>query len=175
VGDDAIKDDFLKFHAPSPTKFDERNLVYLIRNAVTELFGDYGIGKITGSLKGQLWIFCHRRRLIQIAVIYLSTATSSAIVRVSRDHVRLVWAALSFITKLPKPFEIPCVIHVVRNSGTIRLAEDEAINRAREFVRRARSVNTGPGLDQVLKSAVEAEINETGESAMHDDDMSDGD
>ena len=107
-------------------------------------------------------------------MIYLSTATSTAIVRVSRDHARLVWAALSFVTRLPKPYEDTCVIHVVRSSGTIRLAEEEAIKRARDFVRRARHTYLGAGLDQVLKSAVESEVREVGEAA-DDEDMTDDD
>jgi ribonuclease P/MRP protein subunit POP5 len=44
--------DMLQFHAPSPSKFDEPALVRLIRDSVTELFGDYGAGKVGGSLKG---------------------------------------------------------------------------------------------------------------------------
>jgi ribonuclease P/MRP protein subunit POP5 len=104
-------------------------------------------------------------------VIYLSTATSTAIVRVSRDHFRLVWVALSFVTKLPKPFDDPCVIQVVRNSGTIRLAEEEAIKRARDFVRRARSSSQEVGLEQVLRSAVEVEEREI-DTAMDEDEMS---
>ena len=54
------------------------------------------------------------------------------------------------------------MIHVVRNSGTIRLAEEEAIKRAKDFVRKARSSNQNLGLDQVLKDAVAVEERETG-------------
>jgi ribonuclease P/MRP protein subunit POP5 len=71
-------------------------------------------------------------------VMYLSTATSTAIIRVSRDHYRLVWAALAFATRLPKPVDIPCVIQVVRVSGTIRKAEEEAIRRAKDSLVRAK-------------------------------------
>jgi len=49
----------------------------------------------------------------------------------------LVWAALTFITHLSKPLDQPCVIQVVRVSGTIRKAEEEAIRRARLSIRRA--------------------------------------
>ena len=69
-------------------------------------------------------------------VTYFSNATSTFIVRVSRDHYRLVWAALSFTTKLP-PGAKPCVMRVVRVSGTIRKAEEEAIRRARDSAFRA--------------------------------------
>jgi hypothetical protein len=60
----------------------------------------------------------------------------------------------------------------VRNSGTIRLAEEEAIKRARDFVRRARSSTQGPGLEQVLKSAMEVEEREIGSASMDDEDVS---
>jgi len=76
-------------------------------------------------------------------VKYLSTATSTAIVRVSRDHYRLVWAALTFATKLPKPIDQRCVMQVVRVSGTIKKAEEEAIRRARLSIVRARRAAAG--------------------------------
>lgn len=79
--------------------------------------------------------------LISHEVKYLSTATSTAIVRCSRAHYRLVWAALAFLTRLPKGSnkygERPCVFQVVRVSGTIRKAEEEAIRRARATILKA--------------------------------------
>jgi ribonuclease P/MRP protein subunit POP5 len=77
------------------------------------------------------------------AVKYVSTATSTAIIRVSRAHYRLVWAALTFTTKLPNPVNEPCVIQVVRVSGTIKKAEEEAIRRARLSIVRARRAAEG--------------------------------
>lgn len=60
----------------------------------------------------------------------------------AREHYRLVWAALTFITKLSlskKPADdAMCVVQVVRVSGTIRKAEEEAIKRARLASLRAR-------------------------------------
>jgi ribonuclease P/MRP protein subunit POP5 len=44
--------DVLQFHAPTPSKFNEGALARLIRDSVAELFGDYGVGKISGTLKG---------------------------------------------------------------------------------------------------------------------------
>jgi ribonuclease P/MRP protein subunit POP5 len=76
-------------------------------------------------------------------VVYLSPATSTAIIRVARDHYRLVWATLAFVTRLPKPLDTPCVIQVVRNSGTIRKAEEEAIRRAKASVMRAKQAALG--------------------------------
>ncbi|KAK5731495.1 RNA-binding protein pop5 [Elasticomyces elasticus] len=111
----------VQFRRPSPDRMDGGVLTRLIRDGVAELFGDYGSGKVAGSLQ----------------VKYFSQATSTAIVRVSRDHYRLVWAALTFATRLPNPVGQSCVIQVVRVSGTIRKSEEEAIRRARLSVRRA--------------------------------------
>lgn len=74
---------------------------------------------------------------------YLSPATSTAIIRVSRAHYRLVWAALSFVTRLPRPIDQACVIQVVRVSGTIRKAEEEAIRRAKAAILRATAQGKG--------------------------------
>lgn len=77
---------------------------------------------------------------------YLSPSTSTAIIRVSRDHYRLVWAALSFVTRLPRPIDQSCVFKVVRVSGTIRKAEEEAIRRAKASILRVqRSKNDSAG------------------------------
>src|SRR5215469_10138049 len=74
--------------------------------------------------------------------MYLSTATSTAIIRVSRECYRLVWGALSFATQLPKPLNTPCVFQVLRVSGTIRKSEEAAIQLSINAVRKAtRDVN----------------------------------
>ena len=96
------------------------------------------------------------------AVKYFSPATSTAIIRCPRSSYRLVWSALTYITRLPapkpgKPYytkdgslrhppksapaaggetQRECVIRVVRVSGTMKKAEQEAIRRARMEVLR---------------------------------------
>lgn len=70
-------------------------------------------------------------------VKYLSSATSTAIVRVSRAHYRLVWAALSFVTQIPGGRPERCVVQVVRVSGTIKKVEEEAVRLARRSIVRA--------------------------------------
>ncbi|KAF2103511.1 hypothetical protein NA57DRAFT_19073, partial [Rhizodiscina lignyota] len=112
----------VQFQQPSPDNLESQILLRAIRESVVHLFGDYGAGLISSSLK----------------VNYLSQATSTAIIRVARSQLRIVWAALTFITRLPKPVNTACVIHVVRVSGTIRKAEEAAIQRARESVLKAR-------------------------------------
>lgn len=55
----------------------------------------------------------------------------------SRESYRLVWAGLSFAKNLPSPLNTPCVIQVVRVSGTIRKCEEAAIQYATEVMRKA--------------------------------------
>jgi ribonuclease P/MRP protein subunit POP5 len=88
-------------------------------------------------------------------VKYLSQATSTFILRISRDHYRLVWAALSFMHKLPFKDGRPCVYRVVRVSGTIRKVEEEAVRRAKLFILAAKEEMAGKpssgALDALLR------------------------
>lgn len=70
----------------------------------------------------------------------------------------MVWAALSFTTRLPKPIDQACVIQVVRVSGTIKKAEEEAIRRARAVIVRAQRAKSG--------AAAGAELDEDGDLDM---------
>lgn len=116
-------------------------------------------------------------------VKYLSPATSTFIIRVSRDHYRIAWAALSFMDKVPLPNKNGknCIFRVVRVSGTIRKAEEEAIRRAREIILRAkRSMGdqSGAALEAILgKSDSKAVVtdNEVLMLDASDDDMDDED
>ncbi|MCJ1435210.1 hypothetical protein MMC27_004582 [Xylographa pallens] len=104
-------------------------------------------------------------------VKYLSPATSTFILRCPRAHYQLVWAALTYMTHLPVvktpggekalagktmrggdygktrsgDDQRPCVIRVVRVSGTVRKAEEEAVRRARGDILRARRGEVGGG------------------------------
>ena len=172
-----VTDTFMQFHAPSPPQLDEKLLSRIIRENVRDLFGDYGTGKVFGSIKSGLTLngdHFTTDQLIPSTVVYFSNATSTGIVRVSRDHVNMVWAAMSFTKKFFKPLsDTTCVFHVVRSSGTIRLAEEEAIKRAKLFVRRARDSKQGADLDHLLKKAVAVEARENTASNMDVDDASD--
>ena len=42
----------VQFHQPSSDRLDARLLAKIIRDGVSELFGDYGSGMIAGSLQG---------------------------------------------------------------------------------------------------------------------------
>ncbi|KAK3174323.1 hypothetical protein OEA41_001567 [Lepraria neglecta] len=121
----------VQFHRPSPNELTPQLLARAIRDQVLLLYGDYGLGLVSSSLN----------------VKYLSPATSTAIIRCSRDHYRLVWGALAYMTHLPKNSKQapprPCVMQVVRTSGTIKKAEQEAIKRARAAILRAKRGGEG--------------------------------
>jgi len=107
--------------------------------------------------------------------MYLSTATSTAIIRVSRESYRLVWAALSFATKLPEPLSTPCVIQVLRISGTIRKSEEAAIRYATETLRRA-AANSGDAASAVAvlrAGSNHGQLSGTDADAMDLDDVDD--
>ncbi|KFY06917.1 hypothetical protein V492_07629 [Pseudogymnoascus sp. VKM F-4246] len=114
--------DVVAFNQPTTDDLTPQLLIKAIREAVLELFGDYGSGAIAGSLM----------------VKYLSPATSTFIIRVTRAHYRIAWAALSMMNTVPVKEGKKCVYRVVRVSGTIRKAEEEAIRRAREMMLRAK-------------------------------------
>lgn len=93
----------------------------------------------------------------------------------------MIWAALTFITKLPKPVDIPVIVQVVRVSGTIRKAEEEVIRRAKQIICRVKTTDAGgknPIVDSIAKSvekrrdaenAVLAQIDEADESESESD------
>ncbi|KAF1942990.1 hypothetical protein EJ02DRAFT_453712 [Clathrospora elynae] len=135
--------DLIQIHSPSPDAFSAGKLVRMIRDGVEELYGDYGSGMIASSLK----------------VNYCSPSTSTAIIRCPRDHYEMVWAALTYITRLPKPLDIPVVMRVVRVSGTIKKAEEEVIRRSQQIIKRARAWEGTGGLPmlQSVEKAVDKE------------------
>ncbi|KAG8628433.1 hypothetical protein KVT40_004306 [Elsinoe batatas] len=136
----------LSLHAPTPDTLTPALLARLIRDQTSLLFGDHGAGLVASGLK----------------VMYLSTPTSTAIVRVGRAQFRLVWAALTMVRRLPsgpggeagrggrgrghggqrveggREDGKEVVVRVVRVSGTVRKCEEEVIRRGMEVVRRAK-------------------------------------
>jgi ribonuclease P/MRP protein subunit POP5 len=72
-------------------------------------------------------------------VNYWSPSTSTAIIRCPRDHYEMVWAALTYVTHLPKPLLLPVVIRVIRVTATIRKAEEEVIRRSQLIIQRAKN------------------------------------
>ncbi|TVY65721.1 Ribonuclease P/MRP protein subunit POP5 [Lachnellula suecica] len=163
--------DVVTFHQPTTNALKPQALLRGIKAEVAELFGDYGSGAISES----------------IAIKYLSPATSTFILRVSRAHYRIAWAALSFMKSVPVKNGKNCVFRVVRVSGTIRKAEEEAIRRAKELVVRARREMEEKGdstLDNIFgrggknteaESSKDVLMVDGNDSEDEDEDMSDGD
>ncbi|KAI9713139.1 MAG: hypothetical protein M1820_001124 [Bogoriella megaspora] len=120
-GQDVLPDT-VKFYSPTSDGLTPQLIVDMVRRGAVELFGDYGAGVVAGSLR----------------VMHFSPATSTIILRVARAHYRIVWAALTYTTHLPHPVKEPCVMQVIRVSGTIRKAQEAIIARSKEKVRKAR-------------------------------------
>ncbi|KAI9039568.1 Rpp14/Pop5 family protein [Aspergillus affinis] len=116
----------IQIHAPTSDALTPGLLAKMVREEVAETFGDWGIVK------------------------YLSPATSTAIIRCPRASFRLVWTALTYMSHVPEygnpsrskgagpALTRPCVFRVIRVSGTMRKAEEEAIRRARREILRVR-------------------------------------
>ncbi|KAB8238088.1 hypothetical protein ETB97_006107 [Aspergillus alliaceus] len=128
----------LRIHSPTSDALTPSLLAKMVREEVAEIFGDWGVGRLGGVGAGG------------VSVKYLSPATSTAIIRCPRASFRLVWTALTFMSRVPEfgdrgrarradvTLTRPCVFRVIRVSGTIRKAEEEAIRRARKEIIRLR-------------------------------------
>lgn len=106
--------DLVALNAPTTDKFDRGAILREIRAQVASLFGDYGSGAVSS-----------------LQLKYLSTATSTFILKVNRAHYRLVWSALTMMDHVPVRDGKLCTFRVVHVSGTIRKVEEEAIRRTR--------------------------------------------
>lgn len=114
----------LEFLRPTSRDITNSTLAAIIRENIALQSGDYGSG-VAASL----------------AVKHFSPDTSTGILRVSREHYRIVWAALTLIREL-KGQDV--VVRVVRISGTMKKAEKEAIRRAKGDIERFASGNGAP-------------------------------
>lgn len=65
---------------------------------------------------------------------YFSRPTSTFILRITREHLRYVWTALTFMRHVPVRNGRPCIFRVARVGGTIRKVEEEAIRQARALI-----------------------------------------
>jgi ribonuclease P/MRP protein subunit POP5 len=121
----------LQFHSPTPSHVNIPLLLSQLRSNISALFGDYGLGVTSSSLK----------------MIYFSPATSTLIIRCPRAHFRLVWAAMTCMESLPGARRgdegVSCVMRVVRVSGTIKKAEEDVVRCARREIVRAKMAMEG--------------------------------
>lgn len=122
---------YISIHRASPSHVTSRHVLSTVRNNISNIFGDHGLGVTQSSLK----------------IVYFSPATSTCILRCPRAQFRLVWASLTFLDSLPGERygdpRTPCVVQVVRVSGTIRKSEEELLRRARRDVVRAKLEGVG--------------------------------
>ncbi|KAG8167903.1 hypothetical protein KVR01_003592 [Diaporthe batatas] len=125
--------DILVYNQPTANACNARSIQYAIKAQVTDLFGDFGAGAVERSLR----------------VKYLSNATSTCILQCSREHYRLVWAALTIMKHVPTKQGpgLPCIFRVVRVSGTIKKVEEEAIRRAKQMILAAKDEMAGKETD----------------------------
>ncbi|VUC19969.1 unnamed protein product [Clonostachys rosea] len=115
-------------HQPTTENLTPGILVRALKAQVASLFGDYGAGCLESDL----------------SVKYLSLATSTVIIRCSRDHYQMLWSALTFMDRVPTKDGTgrPCIFRVVRVSGTIRKAEEEAIRQAKQRLIEAKEASS---------------------------------
>ncbi|RAL01258.1 Rpp14/Pop5 family protein, partial [Aspergillus ibericus CBS 121593] len=137
----------LQIHSPTSDALTPSLLAKMVREEVAELFGDYGVGRLGGAGAGG------------VSVKYLSPATSTAIIRCPRASYRLVWTALTCMSQVPGLTENgsrratssrACVFRVIRVSGTMRKAEEEAIRRARREIVRLKGADESGVLEGLL-------------------------
>jgi ribonuclease P/MRP protein subunit POP5 len=149
----------LQIYAPTPDAFHSGALIRHVRDAVADLYGDYGSGMVSSSLKGTPSLsrppFAPQTNILSLLVPYFSPSTSTFILRCPRDHYALVWAALTLTTSLPR-VEARVVIRVVRVSGTIRKAEEDVLRRARALVKRVREGEVRAGEAALLTGVARA-------------------
>ncbi|CAG7951405.1 unnamed protein product [Penicillium olsonii] len=165
----------LAIHSPTSDALTAGFLAKMIRESVAELYGDWGIGKLGGASAAG------------IQVKYLSPATSTAIVRCPRAAFRLVWSAITYMSGVPEPSSNPqkrgtgrergCVFRVIRVSGTMRKAEEEAIRRARAEIVRVKDAEERGVLGDLIEgisgakgsAVVDSVMDESEDEAMLDD------
>ncbi|KAM5348414.1 hypothetical protein ACJ41O_008238 [Fusarium nematophilum] len=151
--------DFVVHHQPTVEKLTPQLLLRGIRAEISSLFGDYGSGALGGGL----------------SVKYLSLATSTFILKCSRAHYQMLWSALTFMDHVPVKDGRPCIFRVVRVSGTIRKAEEEAIRQAKKLILAAKETtdNTKSSLTSALQKQDAMVLDIT--DASSDEDMDDAD
>ncbi|GAA5884106.1 hypothetical protein JCM6882_002142 [Rhodosporidiobolus microsporus] len=99
---------------PSPI-LNESAIINLLRDSLSVNFGDVGAGEVGGTF----------------SIKYLSPSTSTLIIRVSREHYRTLWAALTLLRRIGGQEVVARVIHV---SGTIRKTQHAAIAHDRSQI-----------------------------------------
>ncbi|ORX34262.1 Rpp14/Pop5 family-domain-containing protein [Kockovaella imperatae] len=79
-----------------------------IKGSIQEVYGDEGWGRVASSFK----------------VVYHSPLTTLTMLRIARQHYRLLWSAITFLTSVQGQDVLPRVVAV---SGTIKKVQNTAI------------------------------------------------
>ncbi|KAI8352639.1 hypothetical protein B0O80DRAFT_453557 [Mortierella sp. GBAus27b] len=110
-----------------------KDLLYAIKESITENFGDYGAGTTQRPL----------------SLKYFSPYTSIGILRISREETHTAWGALTLIRELKGK---PCIIKILHTSGTIRNCQLMTIKYDRDRIMFLRSQAQLLNDTQALKS-----------------------
>ncbi|KAJ7159930.1 hypothetical protein C8R43DRAFT_993923 [Mycena crocata] len=103
---------------PNPqAPLDRQKIEAALKKSIQENFGNVGRGSVD----------------LSITVKYYSPATNHCIIRVARDHHRMVWGAVSLLTAIDGTRYIPNVVNI---SGAIKYAQLAAIAHNRDSVAR---------------------------------------
>ncbi|KAF5579897.1 rpp14 family [Fusarium pseudoanthophilum] len=143
--------DFVLNHQPTVEKLTPGALIRGIKAEVASLYGDCGSGALLNC-----------------------SATSTFILRCSRAHYQMLWSTLTFMDHVPVKDGRPCIFRVVRVSGTIRKAEEEAIRQAKRLILAAKDdTDTQSSLSLSLRNQDEMilDVND----ASSDEEMDDAD
>lgn len=97
-----------------------------IRESIELHFGPHGSG-LTTSMN----------------VKYFSPLTNLGIVRIGRDHHRMLWAALTFMNSLKK---LSCCIRVIHLGGTIKSTQKQAIEYNKRKIKELNDANKLRGM-----------------------------
>lgn len=135
-GDGKDIPDFVAIRHATQSELTPQLLLRAVKAETLALFGDCGAGAVerTLSSKQASLTISSSLDVAHNQVKYFNRATSTFILRITRDHFRLVWTALTFMNCVPVRDGPPCVYRVARVSGTIRKVEEEAIRQARALI-----------------------------------------
>lgn len=163
-------------HQPTIEKLTPGLLLKGIKAEVAALFGDYGSGALGNNLSGKMsHVDIQVIYLTFMIVKYLSLATSTFILRCPRAHYQMLWSALTMMDCIPIRDGRSCIFRVVRVSGTIRKAEEEAIRQAKRLILAAKE-DSGPATSS-FTSALQKEdqmvLDVADDSSDDDEDMDD--
>ncbi|KAK9459550.1 ribonuclease P/MRP protein subunit [Lipomyces oligophaga] len=100
----------MRFLRPAPAGVDASSVGSTVKDGINRKFGDLGSGLVRAS----------------VSVKYFSAATSTGIIRVTRDQFRILWYTLTMINEISG---VPVVISVQHVSGTMRKCEKAVMSK----------------------------------------------